>query len=84
MVAYCERRFDDAVALLMPLRAIAARAGGSHAQRDVLTQTLIRAAERAGRAGLAVSLLNERTALKPRSSLARLWRERAVKAAQPH
>lgn len=82
MAAHVEGRFGDAVELLLPLRAIAARVGGSNAQRDVLNQTLIRAAEQAGQKSLAVSLLNERQALKPKSNLTRLWRERALRAYQ--
>ena len=59
--------FDQAVDLLMPVRAIAHRFGGSHAQRDVLSLTLIEAALRAGRGRLARALAAERTALKPGS-----------------
>jgi hypothetical protein len=52
---------------LMPVRQIAHRFGGSHAQRDVLSLTLIEAALRAKDAKLARALASERTELKPTS-----------------
>jgi hypothetical protein len=52
---------------LLPLRPIANRFGGSHAQRDALSLTLIEAALRAGRSRLARELAAERTELKPSS-----------------
>jgi hypothetical protein len=63
---------------LAPIKAIAARAGGSHAQRDLIAQTLLAAAEKAGQHRLARSLLNERLALKPNSTLNRTWMRRVV------
>jgi len=51
----------------MPVRPIAHRFGGSHAQRDVLSLTLIEAALRAKGARLARALASERTELKPTS-----------------
>ena len=62
--------YDAAVELLMPVRSIAHRFGGSHAQRDVLSLTLIEAALRAKRGRLARALLAERTELKPASPFA--------------
>ena len=47
--AFGRGRFDEAVDLLMPVRVVAHRFGGSHAQRDVLSLTLVEAALRAGR-----------------------------------
>ncbi len=76
VLAYSEGRYAEAVEWLAPVKAIAARAGGSHAQRDLLGQTLVSAAERAGRTRLARSLLNERLALKPDSMLNRTWLSR--------
>ena len=78
--AYSEGRFADAVELLAPVKAVAARAGGSHAQRDLLGQTLVSAAEHAGHTRLARSLLNERLALKPESTLNRAWMRRLTTA----
>ena len=76
LVAFARGQYGDAVDLLLPVRAVAARAGGSHAQRDVYAQTLLVAAERAGRSNLARALLNERLARKPHSSLNRQWADR--------
>jgi tetratricopeptide (TPR) repeat protein len=81
LCAHADGRYGEAVDLLTPLKAIAARAGGSHAQRDVLAQTLTCAAEKAGRYSLARSLLNERLALKPRSRLNLAWMQRVAAAA---
>ena len=41
MIAFAERRYDDVVDALYPIRSIANRFGGSNAQRDILSQTLI-------------------------------------------
>jgi len=70
--AFQQGRYGNTIAWLLPVRSIAHRFGGSHAQRDVLTQTLIEAAIRAGRHQLAMHLLNERTAHKPHSPF--VWR----------
>jgi tetratricopeptide (TPR) repeat protein len=59
--------YDTTVDLLMPVRPIAHRFGGSHAQRDLLSLTLIEAALRGGRSNLAQALASERTELKGRS-----------------
>jgi tetratricopeptide (TPR) repeat protein len=80
LLAYADGRYAEAVDLLAPVKAIAARAGGSHAQRDLLAQTLTRAAEKSGRMRLARSLLNERLALKPRSGLNVAWMQRLASA----
>jgi len=78
VLAYAQGRYADAVERLAPIKAIAARAGGSHAQRDLIAQTLLTAAEKAGKQRLARSLLNERLALKPNSILNRSWMRRAA------
>jgi tetratricopeptide (TPR) repeat protein len=65
--AFGDGRYEEAVELLLPLRLIAARFGGSHAQRDLLNLTLVESAVRAGRLPLARALMSERTALKPES-----------------
>ena len=68
------RTFEPgAIDLLLPVRLIAHRFGGSHAQRDVIGLTLLESALRAGRRNLAIALTAERAALKPISpSLHRL------------
>ncbi len=76
LLAYGDGRYAEAVELLRPVKAIAARAGGSHAQRDLLGQTLLAAAEKSGQRSLARALLNERLALKPRSAMNLAWRQR--------
>ena len=49
LLAFADGRFADAARLLRPLRGAAgARLGGSHAQRDVIDQTLLAAAARGG------------------------------------
>jgi hypothetical protein len=65
--AFGEERSAAAVEQLMPLRPIANRFGGSHAQRDVIHLTLIEAAIRDGQLRLARALAAERTAVKPSS-----------------
>jgi hypothetical protein len=79
LYAYAHGNFAEAVDLLTSIKTIAARAGGSHAQRDLLAQTLIGAAERAGQSALARALLHERLMLKPRSGLNRAWMERVTR-----
>ena len=71
--------FAATVRLLRPVRAIAHRFGGSHAQRDVIDLTLIEAAFRAGQAGLASALSAERLNARPDSPLAQLFMRRAEK-----
>ena len=53
------------------------RFGGSHAQRDLLDQTLIEASRRAGFDELTTALVRERVALRPRTPLAALLDQRA-------
>ncbi len=67
---------DGAVDLMAPVRAQAARLGGSHAQRDLIDQTLLAAAAQGGRFSLGRGLLNERTMAKPITPLTRHWIER--------
>ena len=63
--AFGEQRYGDAVRLLRPLRSGAHRFGGSHAQRDLIDQTLIEAAERGGEHDLADALRRERAMPMP-------------------
>jgi tetratricopeptide (TPR) repeat protein len=70
--------FDTAAELLRGIRSHAHRFGGSHAQRDLLDLTLLEAALRGRRPALGAALAAERTALRPRSPLAR----RAVQASR--
>jgi tetratricopeptide (TPR) repeat protein len=59
---------------LYPVRAIAQRFGGSHAQRDLIDQTLIAAGcAPNGRRAIARALLDERLLAKPATPLTRWW-----------
>ncbi len=78
MIAFAEQRYADAIAALYPIRGIANRFGGSNAQRDILSQTLIEAAIRGGQAGLATNLLNEREVHKPFSPLTRRFKAKLL------
>jgi len=78
MIAFAEERYAEAVARLHPIRGIASRFGGSNAQRDILSQTLIESAIRAGNRGFASNLVNEREVHKPNSPLTRRFREKAL------
>jgi hypothetical protein len=89
--AFAEGDHATAVDLLLPCRYDIWRIGGSHAQRDLFTQTLIAASLGAQRWPLARALLAERLALKPASApswrhyaevLARLGDGQAAEAAR--
>jgi hypothetical protein len=70
-IAFCEGRYDEAAEKLLAVRDDAVRFGGSHAQRDLLTLTLIDSAKRAGRNRLARHYVNERLVHKPASAWGR-------------
>jgi len=67
LVAFGRGRYVEAVEALEPVRDIAHRFGGSHAQRDVLTLTLIEAALRSGDRPRARHYIAERLVHKPAS-----------------
>ena len=46
-MSFAAGHYGDAIALLQPIRTIANRFGGSHAQRDLIHLTLVEAALRA-------------------------------------
>jgi len=75
--AFGKGDYETTVERLLNLRPIAHRFGGSHAQRDILSQTLIEAALRDGQFKLAKSLANERTVWKPTSPLGWKYEARA-------
>ncbi|MGO8799720.1 MAG: tetratricopeptide repeat protein [Roseiarcus sp.] len=75
-LAFAEGDYARAVQSILPARYKVIRIGGSHAQRDLVTQTLIAAAERAGRTNLARALLAERLAVRPTERTRRAY-ERA-------
>ena len=76
MLAFGEKRYDETVSCLVNLRPIANRFGGSHAQRDILSQTLLDAAIRDGQLALASNLLSERKCNKPMTPLSKLYEAR--------
>jgi tetratricopeptide (TPR) repeat protein len=78
LVAFGRGRYRDVIDRLQHLRPVAHRFGGSHAQRDLLDLTLIEAARRAGERSLFAALASERSAGRPRSPLARRYREAAL------
>ncbi len=67
---------DGAVDLIYPVRSVAQRFGGSHAQRDLIDQTLLAAAALGGRKNIGRALVHERTMAKPVTPLTRHWIER--------
>ncbi|HXW19530.1 MAG TPA: tetratricopeptide repeat protein [Roseiarcus sp.] len=64
-LAFAEGEYRRVIELILPVRYKVIRIGGSHAQRDLVTQTLIVAAERSGETNLARALLAERLAVRP-------------------
>ena len=81
LLAFEHGKYAATIDLLRPLRNIAQRFGGSHAQRDLIDLTVIEAARRAGETSLVRALANERLALKPKSPLARRYRDQGAKQA---
>ena len=68
IVAFGQGRHADAIAAIEPVRDRAHRFGGSHAQRDLVTLTLIEAALRDGQKALARHYIAERRVHKPGSA----------------
>ncbi|GAB5507794.1 MAG: tetratricopeptide repeat protein [Rhizobiaceae bacterium] len=69
--------YAQAARLLRPIRHIAHRFGGSHAQRDAIDLTLVEAAIRSGNQALSRALAAERFHARPDSPLSRLFLNRA-------
>jgi hypothetical protein len=67
LAAFGREEWDVVIEMLRPVRLVAQRVGGSHAQRDILSLTLIEAALRGGQGRLARALAAERTQVKPTS-----------------
>jgi hypothetical protein len=55
-------------------RGVAQRFGGSHAQRDLIDQTLLAAAVQGSCAALGRAMINERLMAKPSTPLTAYWR----------
>jgi tetratricopeptide (TPR) repeat protein len=73
LLAFGSGRYDAAAELIAPLRQRLAPFGGSHAQRDVVTQTLLAAAARGGLRSAGTTLLDERRRAKPATPLTEHW-----------
>ena len=76
MADYAAGDYADCATALARRRDAAQAFGGSHAQRDLITLTLMDAAARAGNPALARHYLNERRIMKPASTLADRLEER--------
>jgi hypothetical protein len=79
VLAFAEGQCDEAIALLYPVRAQASRLGGSHAQRDLIDQTLLAAASAAQDRAVGRALLNERRLAKPITPLTEHWVQRLAR-----
>jgi hypothetical protein len=66
LAAFGEGDFRKTLEKLRPVRNIANRFGGSHAQRDLIDLTMIEAARRGGMTTMHDALLAERETAKPR------------------
>ena len=76
LIAFGRGRDAEAVEQLYATRAVAHRFGGSHAQRDLIDQTILAAAARGGDRRVGRALLNERRAMKPATPLSEHWAAR--------
>jgi len=76
LLAFGEGRAEAACDSIAPLRARLSRIGGSHAQRDVIDQTLLAAAAQGGDGVLGRALLAERRRAKGATPLTAQWRDR--------
>jgi tetratricopeptide (TPR) repeat protein len=82
VMAFGEGDYARAVEKIAAVRDVAARFGGSHAQRDVLSLTLIEAARRSGQLSLAAHVANERLVHKPASAWGRRIAQRIATGGQ--
>jgi hypothetical protein len=76
LLAWAHGDADAAVDLIYPVRSVATHFGGSHAQRDLIDQTLLAAAALGNRRSLGRALVNERSMAKPVTPLTRHWQEK--------
>jgi hypothetical protein len=73
LLAFNKGDADSAVALIYPIHHQAQRLGGSHAQRDLIDQTLMAAAAAGNRRNVGQALVNERLLTKAITPLTRHW-----------
>jgi hypothetical protein len=76
LIAFARQDWDTTVTHLAPLRAVAHRFGGSHAQRDLIDLTLMSACARGAHRALGRALLNERVLAKGTTPQVAHWRSR--------
>ena len=76
MLAFGLEDHAEALRLIAPLRAQTQCFGGSHAQRDLIAQTLLAACAEVGESTLGQTLLAERGPGKAKTPLTRHWRRR--------
>jgi hypothetical protein len=76
IAAFARKQYSAAIDWIEPVRDIAHRFGGSHAQRDLLTLTLIEAALRDNQPARAGHYLSERFVHKPGSGWAQRLADR--------
>jgi hypothetical protein len=74
LLAFARGEADAAADALYAARSVAQCFGGSHAQRDVIDQTLLAAAARGNRHAIGRALINERLMAKPSTPLTAHWR----------
>ena len=75
LVALTRGQADLAAETLYAVRGMAQGIGGSHAQRDVIDQTLLAAAARGSHRDMGRALVHERLMAKPITPLTRHWLE---------
>ena len=76
LIDFSQARWQDCIERLLPLRTVAHHFGGSHAQRDLIDQTLFAASARGGDRAVGRALLNERRCAKPNTPLTQHWAQR--------
>jgi tetratricopeptide (TPR) repeat protein len=81
LMAFHRGAYDQAVALLQPVRFELSGIGGSHAQRDIIDWTLTEAALRSGQRDVALAMAYERLGTRPRSAVNRDFLRRAERIA---
>jgi hypothetical protein len=81
LMAFHRGAYDQAVALLQPVRFELSGIGGSHAQRDIVDWTLTEAAVRAGQRDVALAMAYERLGSRPRSAVNRDFLRRSERIA---
>ena len=75
-VAFDSGRYAETVEKIGKVRGIAQRFGGSHAQRDILSLTMLHAAIKSGMKDVAEAIAAERLSHKPNSPWARALAQR--------